>query len=349
MKKLIAAAVAAAIIAPASVMAAGPTLYGKIHMAVENHDNNASGAANYDEWSMTSRSSRIGVKGSEDLGNGMKVGYLIEWEVNMDGTGSDMGQRNRAVTLSGDWGTALAGRWDTPFKSLGRKIDLFGDQSGDLRAVNGDQDFRLDNVVAYVTPNMNGFSATVAYSFDATGCQTCGGEGTDASAWSFNAIYNNGPLLVGLGYSDANDDGRLAANTENMSAWRAVGSYAFGDFKVAASYTDFDGQGFVKDADPDVWTLGASYTMGSNKIKFQYADRDESQSNADDEADMWAIGIDHAMSKRTTVYATYATLDNDDNSTRRAWAGGMSNGTSNGLAVGGEDTDSFAVGIIHKF
>ena len=123
MKKLIAAAVAAAVIAPASVMAAGPTLYGKIHMAVESHDNNGTNtvalpANKYDEWNLNSRSSRIGVKGSEDLGNGMKVGYLIEWEVDMDGdrdpANDSFRERNRAVTLSGDWGTALAGKWDTP-------------------------------------------------------------------------------------------------------------------------------------------------------------------------------------------------------------------------------------------
>ncbi len=379
MKKLIAAAVAAAVIAPASVMAAGPTLYGKLHLGVESHDNNGSSAdgTQYDEWSLNTRSSRIGVKGSEDLGNGMKVGYLIEWDVRMDGDGSDMGQRNRAVTLSGDWGTALAGRWDTPFKTVGRKIDMFGDQAGDLRNLNGDQDFRLDNVVAYVTPNMNGFSATIAYSFDAgTGCSdsttACSGDNQDADAWSFNAIYNNGPLLVALGYTDADDAGQpsttttggfaldsttglvtgaapvtSANNTDNLSAWRLGGSYAFGDFKVAASYTDFDNVGFVDGADTDVWTLGASYKMGNNKIKFQYADRDETSSAADDGADMWALGIDHAMSKRTTVYAIYASTDNDDGSARTSWRGG--NSSNSGVGTGGEKADTLAVGIIHKF
>ncbi len=358
MKKLIAAAVAAAVIAPASVMAAGPTLYGKLHMGVESHDNNGSGGAGYDEWSLNTRSSRIGVKGSEDLGNGMKVGYLIEWDVRMDGNSSDMGQRNRAVTLSGDWGTALAGRWDTPFKTVGRKIDMFGDQLGDLRNINGDQDFRLDNVVAYVTPNMNGFSATVAYSFDtglAGNCipvgagANCSGDQQDSDAWSFNAIYNNGPLLVALGYTDADEDGATggAAGTDNMSAWRLGGTYAFGDFKVAASYTDFDGLGFVDGADTDVWTLGASYQMGNNKIKFQYADRDETSSAADDGADMWALGIDHAMSKRTTVYAIYASTDNDSGSARTSWSGGNSGAAGAGAA--GENADGFGVGIIHKF
>lgn len=358
MKKLLAAAVAAAVIAPASVMAAGPTLYGKLHLVVSNNDNNGSSNAGtkYDEWSMSDRSSRIGVKGSEDLGNGMKVGYLIEWGIAMDGTANDMRQRNRAITLSGDWGTALVGKWDTPFKSLGRKVDLFGDSIGDFRNLH-EQEFRLDNVIAYVTPNMSGFSATIAYSFDHSevGFVTDDGypgESTDNSAYSFNAIYNNGPIMVGVGYTNAslNDVTSAPAGVEDsMSAWRVAGSYEMGDFKVLAGYTDYTDNMFVDGADPSVWTLGGSYKMGNNTIKLQYADRDESDSNMDDEADMWVIGLDHALSKRTNVYVTYASVDNDTNSARTPWRAAMSSPNSNGLGVADEDADSFAVGIIHKF
>jgi predicted porin len=354
MKKILAAAVAAAIIAPASVLAAGPTLYGKIHTSVDLHDNNGSSSTGtlYDEWSLNTNSSRIGVKGSEDLGNGMKVGYLIEWSVSMDGDSGDLGQRNRAVTLSGDWGTALAGRWDTPFKTLGRKIDMFGDQIGDTRNLSkfDTTDNRANNVLAYVTPNMGGLSATVAYVFDAGTCAlpgaACTGDNSDASAWSFNAIYNNGPLLVGLAYSDYDDSGANTVGSDNASVWRLGGSYAMGDFKLAASYTDFESQNFVKNNDPDMWTLGGSYKMGNNTIKLQYSDLDESGSSTKDGADMWSLGLDHAMSKRTTVYAAYATTDNDTNSARTSWNGGHD---GEGVAAAGQDADAFSIGLIHKF
>ena len=229
MKKLLAAAVAAAVIAPASVMAAGPTLYGKIHSSIDMHDNNGDSQTNtkYDEWSVNTNSSRIGVKGSEDLGNGMKVGYLIEWGVSMDGDSNDLTQRNRAITLSGDWGTGLVGRWDTPFKTVGRKLDLFGDKIGDTRNLSkfGTSDNRANNVLAYVTPNMNGFSATVAYVFDAgtnvNGGADGSGDNSDANAWSFNAIYDNGPMMLALGYVDYSDDARTTVNTTTSTDRRA--------------------------------------------------------------------------------------------------------------------------------
>jgi len=350
MKKLIAAAVAVAVIAPASVMAAGPTLYGKIHTSVDYKDNNGSGSANtkYTEWSLNSNSSRIGVKGSEDLGNGMKVGYLIEWSVDMDGDGSAFGERNRAVTLSGDWGTALAGKWDTPYKTVGRKLDLFGDSIGDTRNLskNATTDNRAPNVVAYVTPNMGGFSATLAYVFDYVPARA---DNSDNDAWSVNGIYNNGPILVAAAYSDYSNP-----NGSSATAWRIGGAFSMGDFKVLGSYTDMSDQNLVKNNDPDLWTLGASYKMGSNTIKFQYSELDDSGlkdaagSSLKDGADMWSLGLDHAMSKRTTVYAAYASTDNNRDGSRTSWNGGH-DGEGKGLGVAGEKADSFSVGIIHKF
>ena len=349
MKKIIAAAVAAAVIAPVSVMAAGPVLYGKIQMSVNYLDNNGSGDAKYNEASLNSNHSRIGVKGSEDLGNGMKVGYLIEWAVDMDGDTSksgagDLAMRNRAVTLSGDWGTVLAGQWDTPVKTLSRKIDMFGERLGDTRNLNTGGvvvDARTANTVAYVTPNMNGFSSTIAYVFDV---RKSGADDSDGDAFSVNGIYNNGPLLLGAGYENISD-GVFGANAEDQSVWRLVGSYKIGDFKILGGYTDVtDGAG-IDGHDTYIWSAGGSYAMGNNTIKLQYTDRSEYDDAKNTGADQWAIGLDHAMSKRTTVYVEYATLSNDDNSTSRSW-NTMGN---DARAVAGEDTDGFGVGIVHKF
>ncbi|MCU7937812.1 MAG: porin [gamma proteobacterium symbiont of Bathyaustriella thionipta] len=351
-------------------MASGPVLYGKLQMSINALDNNGSTTAGneYSEVSLNSNHSRLGIKGSEDLGNGMKVGYLIEWQVDMDGDGSnsggaDLGERNRAVTLSGDWGTMLAGRWDTPVKSVGRKVDLFPERLGDNRNMNSNGvllDLRVPNVLAYVTPNMNGFSSTIGYVFDAgTGFATPGApaDNSDNSAFSINGIYNNGPIYVGVGYQDVYDAN--VVGSDNQKTIRVAGSYAFGDFKVLGSYTDVSNAGTTDGWDTDIWSLGASYKMGNNTIKVQLTERDEyddakDMPNSGDEtgAKQWAIALDHTMSKRTTVYVEYADLSNDDNSTSRSWAaaGGNTAGVgTNAAGTKNRDTDGFGVGIIHKF
>ena len=83
-KKLIAAAIAAAMVAPAAYAQA--TLYGKFHTSIDKNDNDS-----YDEdnWEVNSRASRLGVKGSEDLGGGLKAIYQLEVNVNSDGSSSD--------------------------------------------------------------------------------------------------------------------------------------------------------------------------------------------------------------------------------------------------------------------
>lgn len=342
MKKIIAAAVAAAIIAPATAMASGPTLYGKLHMGLGYISNDAA-VGEYKSMNLASNSSRIGVKGSEDLGNGMKAGYLIEWGVGMDGS-ADLTQRNRAVTLSGGFGTALLGRWDTPMKSLGRKVDLFGERYGDTRQLTRSGaliDNRLNNVVAYVTPNMSGFNATLAYVLSVASTTA---DDTDQDAFSANGIYKNGPILVGAGYT------KVMANAivNDETDWRLAGSFKMGAMKAVAMYTDVsDGNG-TQGNDYAVWQIGGAFDFGSNTVKLQYAERDEGVSNADDGANVFAIGLEHKMSKRTMVYVDYGRLDNDKGSN----IGFMSKiGNGSGTPQGGAGTspDGFGLGIIHKF
>ncbi len=356
MKKIIAAAVAAAVIAPMSVLAAGPTLYGKIHMSGNWLDN----SGDYDSWSLNSNASRIGVKGSEDIGNGMKVGYLIEWSVGMDGSrnsaaagnAKDLNLRNRAVTLSGNWGTVLAGQWDTPLKTLGRKVDLFGERLGDNRNLNNAAiDLRTPNTIAYVTPNMAGFSVTAAYVFDATTNGTPStADDTDAYAWSANALYNNGPFLIGLAYEAVSSE-VFGVSKDNQNTWRVAGSWAIGPFKILGSYTGID-NAFGTDIDPNIATVGASWKFGNNTLKGQYGWRSDEKfslpDSDDDEktgASQWVIGLDHAMSKRTTMYAEYGMMYNDDAAAGTVW---RTMGNSAGAAPG-DDSKGFGLGIIHNF
>jgi len=341
MKKLIAAAVATAVIAPMTAVAAGPTLYGLVHMSVGYYDDDTKGG--YSSMNVASNSSRMGIKGSEDLGNGLKVGYQYEWAVGVDGNAQDMAQRNRGITVSGGFGTALLGRWDTPMKSLGYKANIFGQRSGDMlsltRAGTSAIDNRQNNVIAYVSPNMSGAQAKLAYVTDVTSAT---GDDTDNDAFSGTLTYSNGPLFLGAGYT------QVMAFADDEKDYRLVASYKAGAFKVAGAYTDINNGNGVKDQDYNVWLISGQYTFGNNTIKAQYVDKSEGLSNSDDDAQNWAIALDHKMSKRTMAYVEYGQLNNGKGSALNSYQR-TGSGVGMGSPAAGKDPSGLAVGIIHKF
>ena len=154
MKKILSLAIAAALVAPVAAMAEA-TVYGKAHMVIQNTSED-DGTDEVDVWSVDSIDSRVGVKGSEDLGGGLKAVYKFEFKVNLD-DGSGLGDRNQYVGLAGGFGTLLLGRHDTPLKMSQGKFDQFGDVAGDIKSVIPGED-RVDNVIAYVSPSMDGLS-----------------------------------------------------------------------------------------------------------------------------------------------------------------------------------------------
>ena len=147
-KKLLSTVIAAAIAAPMSAMA-DTTVYGKMHLNVGAIDDGTT-----DQVAVRSHSSRLGVKGSEDLGNGLKANFVIEFEVEPDvddsgsigtgqgpSSGSQMNRRNQWVGLSGDnWGEIRVGRHDTPAKMAQGKFDVFNDTDGDIKFTTAGED-----------------------------------------------------------------------------------------------------------------------------------------------------------------------------------------------------------------
>jgi predicted porin len=327
MKKLIAIAIAAGMAAPAM---ADTTLYGQLHASVDFLDSD--GAGTRSETSVSSNSSRIGVKGSVDLDSGLKAIYQAEWGMDTggaDSTGSTISNRNQVVGIAGGFGAVLLGRHDTPLKIVGRKADLFwSTQLGQNRNVTnpGTWDLRVNNVVAYQSPKMGGFQALAAYVTDL--------GGTDQNnAFSVNGIYNAGPLMVGAGYETHN----LNA-APDQDAWRLMASYKFGAAKVVGYYQDEDNGAA---ADATVWGLGASYKVSANgTVKGQYYERNNAGTAADPA--LLAIGYDHKLGASTDVYAQYATISDG------AKLGGAGHGESTQSLTGG-DSDGFSVGIRHKF
>ncbi|KZX36450.1 porin [Wohlfahrtiimonas chitiniclastica] len=194
-KSLVVVALAGAMAFTAA--SAETVLYGSIRLGAEvqkNHfdaERNAEGKIEDVKakrgLAMKDFGSRLGLKGSEDLGNGTKVIYQLEWGFDgMAGDANGEGFHNRLayVGLTGDWGTVALGRQNNPFTeslNAGTIADEFnGDYTSALRIATGAvfagpdaktpdvysdvkaMPTRVGNSIAYVSPSFSGFSFTVA-------------------------------------------------------------------------------------------------------------------------------------------------------------------------------------------
>jgi predicted porin len=200
------------------------------------------------------RANRIGVKGSEDLGNGLKAIYQVEFGINLSSAdnnipGGDNGisYRNSFVGLASDFGTLLVGRHDTPLKISTGKLDLFSDTMADYNSTVGFNDIRADNVVAYISPTYSGFSfmgAVVA----GGGTNALGGnsfatglnyENTSlASAYSLALIYNNGPFYASAAYEVLSNEMFMSGDTSSAGKQQCLN--ADGSATLGCAYVDDD-------------------------------------------------------------------------------------------------------------
>ena len=166
--KLIALAVAAATFAPAVfAQTANPvTLYGRIWVMVNSVK--ASGGATQlgTRTTIEDETSLIGFRATEDLGGGLKAFFQLESVAPADAGGGTFGSRNSGVGLTGNFGTVVLGRWDSPFKLSAIFVDPFSQRTlgNQLSVINtGNFNRREINTVQYWSPNIAGFSARFMY------------------------------------------------------------------------------------------------------------------------------------------------------------------------------------------
>ena len=348
MKKVLSLAIAAALVAPAAAMA-DATLFGKAHFIIENVDD-----GDEDVWGVDSVHSRIGVKGSEDLGDGLTAVYHFEFQVLQDGSAPSgavdgLADRNQFIGLAGGFGTVLLGRHDTPLKMAQGKFDQFGDlPNGDIAAVMPGED-RVDNVIAYVSPAMSGLTFVGALvageEGDAGVAGVTAAELTGiADHYSLAALYSNGPIFASLAYNGY-DLG--AASDSDPSLLRGTFIWDAGMWNAGVMFasTDVDdldlGAGAIDDSDA-VGVSGAVKVGAAGKVKAQWLNGDSPTfkasaigfapgvaiSGGDDEVTQWSIGYEQALSKRTTLHVGY---------------------TNNELDSRADDVSALFGGIIHNF
>jgi predicted porin len=352
-KTILATAIAAAVMAAPMTAVANVVIYGKIHASIDYVDPkdrflvklpDEDDIADRDvfssngNWSINNRTTRIGFKGSEDLGNGLKAIWKAEIGYNLDGDGSTSFEgfdketglptfrtsgsgwgagRNSYIGLAGDWGTVLMGKHDTPLKISTGRLDVFADTMADYNSTIGFLDFRPNNVIAYISPNWNGFTFAAA----GVASEDYGNDDVGDGAYSLAAMYFNNGFYGSVAYEDISGITALDTfNTFRVGAGYILNAFTFG---VVYEHTEqgydngnhtFDPSSFGGDkVKTDKWQVLGAYDFGNNTVKAmvgQYdpdtnSDRGLSQYRSNSQT-AWAIGWDHKLSVRTKVYALYA-------------------------------------------
>jgi predicted porin len=355
-KTLIAAAVAAAIAAPAAN--AGVQIYGTIHMSIDYLDQSLSedGTVSGGVWEVNSRTSKLGFKGSEDLGNGLKAIWKVENTLRITDTASNDSHRgsnghwgsarNAYIGLAGDWGTFLYGRHDTPYKMAwySTGIDMLGDSLIDANALYSVVEVRADDAIAYVSPNWNGLTLAGAIvpgeSYD-DGTQVFDGF---ADNWSIGAMYSNNGLKLAAGYEVLDQGlpsslGWLDDCGSGCTNTMVGAGYTMNAFDMALTWTSTE----IDSASVDSIVFAAAYTFGNNKLIANVGQVDVSDVDPTIDGDEMGYGValQHMFSKRTSAYLAYTNSAGRLNYTSSDVAGVFSDW--------GEDAEGVSFGMIHKF
>ena len=377
-KKLLIAAVGAALVAgPMLAAQADTVVYGHFHESLDSYDNggakaaqnftanngyNIGAATDQSNGLLNSNSSRFGIKGSEDLGGGLKAIYQVESAAFNadDGSGAFGGTlRNTFMGFAGSsWGSVKFGRHDTPVKDMSRKIDAFNEEIGDMRVGIGYARFdnRASNMVRYDSPSFSGIQFALLYATSETNTDVnttvSSIPSTSAPATgitSGNVTWSQGPIYLGLGYETHNAHD---SNLKEESDIRLVGKFDITpEFYVAAIYDKVSNVVYLDNIDGSSLGIGAGFKMANNLFKFQYAQIDATDgASPDNGATIWAIGVDHNFSKTTKVYLDYAKAENDDAQNINVSSGYAGHGTSSVPAVGaGQSPSAISLGMVLNF
>ena len=362
-KSLIALAVLAA--SGAAMAQSSVTLYGVADAGVTylNGADNWSGVT-----SGNNLTSRLGFRGTEDLGGGLKANFVLEGGINLDsgdgksggatGTGFEF-KRRSTVGLSGGFGEVRMGRELTAAYNATARYDVFGsvgigqsrlwadggvvDTVAPALNANGNAvttNQRISNALTYVSPDFAGFKVGLNYGFG----ETTNGN-SDSSYMGAGLTYDNGPLSLGLGLERLNN-GLNSDATSDIDAWSLGGSYDFGVAKLLAGYRTSKVDLAAGENKRNGAYVAVTAPVGPGLVRASYNRYENKYNGGKDKADQLSVGYVYGLSKRTSVYGTYSYLKQKDFNGVPAAA--MYTLGTGGLKDSGKQ-QGFQVGVSHSF
>ena len=318
----------------AAVAQTNVTLYGIADVAVAAENDGTDNVVKLSSGNQSS--SRLGFRGTEDLGGGLKAFFNLEAGIAIDTGAADavLFGRRSVVGLEGSFGTLVLGRDYTPIAAgVAAATDILGQSffGGDLSSfTTGRLTRRLSNSVNYRTPSFGGVKASLAYGL---------GEKATGPSGDFLGLavdYASGPLFLGAGYHTIK---RVATGDDKEYAVGA--GYNFGAFDVKANYLVADPEGANNKFEQ--FNIGASVGVGTGRLYGNLQQNREGGAKGNG----FAVTYSYPLSKRTNLYTSYATIRNN--------ATGVFGLNSSGTNVTpaktalGTDPSVFTVGMRHTF
>ena len=299
MKKLLAIAVAAALTAPAAM--AETTLYGKLHATAGQVKTNG-----VKDNGVESHNSRIGVKGSTELDNGLSATYGLEYALDLDGegkSGTSLTSRNTFVGVKGGFGEVRVGKHDTPAKLATAGLDAFADGYADMSNIIAVDGQRVENVVAYIgkfgpVGVAAAHSTGVGVADLATDVVTPTASTTDANSLLVN--YSNGPIYAGLGHTAIS---KTSKSTNLGVGYKAEAGH-FANLVVEEAKVPTGAAANAGEKDQNVYVAGG-FKTGAATLKVGYG---ESKHKGDTvvanngKEKQTTLGVDYSLGKKTTAY-----------------------------------------------
>ncbi|WDE13127.1 porin [Thalassomonas haliotis] len=286
-------------------MAANVDIYGKANLTLQSSDD---GDGQFTE--IKSNASRIGLKGTHALNDGLSVVYKAEFQVDMDGDSDDnFTDRNQYVGLKGHFGEVLLGKNDTILKQSQGKIDLFNDLNADIKNLFKGEN-RLGDTLTYKSPKINGFQFAGTYIAE---------DEVDAEdGYSLGLFYGDKGLKKSKVFASIAVDN----DVKGYDITRATVQGKVGGFVLGAMYQNQESDD--GSAEMDGFVLSAKYALDKVVLKAQYQDADHDGS---DDKTGASVGLDYRLAKSTKLFAFYTAFDIDN----------------------AEDKDYLAIGIEYKF
>lgn len=308
---------------------ANVTLFGVVDVGIESAKGNSGSMLRL--ASGQAQASRWGIRGSEDLGGGMKANFWLENGFSADtgalGDTARLFQRRATVGLSGNWGSIDAGRWFRPETRAIFDMDPF-----DAGGVASPPDswssttFRAENQIQYESPSFGGVVGRVMYGFGEVA-----GSNSARRDLGGSIHYRGGPVYVAYAYDELGN-----ATGSDKRKWHTVGGNY--DLGIAKLYGAFRTRKEVTAAlDERSYWLGVSVPLGAVTLRGTVGKVDD-RTAPNKDATGFGLGGEYAFSKRTDTYFRFGRVSNKNGAT-----------FSVGNGIVGTTPRSLVIGIRHRF